>query len=76
VAIKKMNLRDQNKDRAVNELLVTREHKNPNIVNYLDSYLVDEDLWLVMEYVNGVTLQAVVREIRLSEGEIAAVSRE
>ena len=30
----------------INEILVMREHKNPNIVNYLDSYLIGEELWV------------------------------
>ncbi|NXB26629.1 PAK3 kinase, partial [Rhagologus leucostigma] len=40
------------------------------------TYLVDEDLWLVMEYMDGGTLQDVVRQTRLAEEEMAAVSRE
>ncbi|NXH86178.1 PAK3 kinase, partial [Edolisoma coerulescens] len=35
------------------------------------SYLVDEDLWLVLEYMDGGTLPDVVRQTRL-----AAISRE
>ncbi|XP_005062300.2 PREDICTED: serine/threonine-protein kinase PAK 3-like [Ficedula albicollis] len=76
VAIKKMSLRDQNWERAVNEILVLKGKKNPNIVNSLDSFLVDEDLWLVMEYMDGGTLQDIVRQTRMAEGEMAAVSRE
>lgn len=40
------------------------------------SYLLDEELWLVMEYMDGGSLHDVIRETRLAEGEIAAVSRE
>ncbi|XP_068856225.1 serine/threonine-protein kinase PAK 3-like, partial [Aphelocoma coerulescens] len=76
VAIKKMSLRGQNRERAVNEILVLKDKKNPNIVSFLDSFLVDEDLWLVMEYMDGGTLQDVVRQTRMAEGEMAAVSRE
>ncbi|XP_068856226.1 serine/threonine-protein kinase PAK 3-like [Aphelocoma coerulescens] len=76
VAIKKMSLRGQNGERAVNEILVLKDKKNPNIVSSLDSFLVDEDLWLVMEYMDGGTLQDVVRQTRMAEGEMAAVSRE
>ncbi|XP_068856201.1 serine/threonine-protein kinase PAK 3-like [Aphelocoma coerulescens] len=76
VAIKKMSLRGQNGERAVNEILVLKDKKNPNIVSSLDSFLVDEDLWLVMEYMDGGTLKDIVRQTRMAEGEMAAVSRE
>ncbi|XP_077047169.1 serine/threonine-protein kinase PAK 3-like [Agelaius phoeniceus] len=76
VAIKKMSLRGQNRERAVNEILLLKDKKNPNIVNSLDSFLVDGDLWLVMEYMDGGTLRDVVRQMRMAEGEMAAVSRE
>ncbi|KAF7237908.1 Serine/threonine-protein kinase PAK 1 [Varanus komodoensis] len=40
VAIKQMNLQQQpKKELIINEILVMRENKNPNIVNYLDRYL-------------------------------------
>ncbi|NXC83907.1 PAK3 kinase, partial [Cercotrichas coryphoeus] len=40
------------------------------------SYLVDEDLWLVMEYVDGGTLTSVLVRVFMEEGLIAAISRE
>lgn len=47
VAIKQMNLSQQpKKELIINEILVMRENKHPNVVNYLDSYLVDDELWV------------------------------
>lgn len=47
VAIKQMNLAQQpKKELIINEILVMRENKHANIVNYLDSYLVGDDLWV------------------------------
>ncbi|NWZ42805.1 PAK3 kinase, partial [Brachypodius atriceps] len=77
VAIKKIDLHGlRKKEVTVNELMVMKKNRNPNLVNYLDSYLVNEEFWLVMEYMDGGTLSDVIDEARMSEGEIAAVSRE
>ncbi|XP_053787422.1 uncharacterized protein LOC128781674 isoform X6 [Vidua chalybeata] len=77
VAIKKINLQGpRKKELKVNELMLMKTNKNPNLVNYLDSYLVDGQLWLVMEYMDGGTLSDVISETYLSEDEMAAISRE
>ena len=48
VAIKQMNLAQQpKKELIINEIIVMKEIKQANIVNFVDSYLVGEtELWV------------------------------
>lgn len=77
VAIKQMNLEQQpKKDLIINEILVMKDSKHRNIVNFMDSFLHKGDLWVVMEYMEGGSLTDVVTYNVMSEPQIAAVCRE
>ena len=69
VAIKEMDLSNQpRKELIVNEILVMKESQHPNIVNFLDSYLVkNTELWVVMEYMEGGALTDIIENNTLED---------
>ncbi|KAJ2962780.1 hypothetical protein NQZ79_g2085 [Umbelopsis isabellina] len=78
VAIKQMDLANQpRKELIVNEILVMKESQHPNIVNFLDSYLVKQnELWVIMEYMEGGALTDVIDNNTMTEQQIATVCME
>lgn len=78
VAVKQMDLALQpKKELVVNEILIMKESSHPNIVNYLDSFLVrGHELWVVMEYMGGGALTDVIENNKFTESQIATVCNE
>ena len=80
VAIKTMDLRNQpRKELIVNEIIVMKESMHPNIVNYLDAFLLENnnELWVVMEFMEGGALTDIIDSNPvIAEDQIAAICRE
>ncbi|XP_076246151.1 serine/threonine-protein kinase PAK mbt isoform X2 [Calliopsis andreniformis] len=74
VAVKKMDLRkQQRRELLFNEVVIMRDYHHPNIVEMYDSFLVDDELWVVMEYLEGGALTDIVTHLRMDESQIATV---
>ncbi|CCF56270.1 hypothetical protein KAFR_0A08360 [Kazachstania africana CBS 2517] len=86
VAIKQMILSKQpRKELIVNEILVMKNSRHKNIVNFLEAYLkTEDDLWVVMEFMEGGSLTDIIENSPtngsnhspLTEPQIAYIVRE
>ncbi|KAH9887515.1 Pkinase-domain-containing protein [Xylariomycetidae sp. FL2044] len=80
VAIKQMDLAHQpRKELIVNEIMVMKDSKHRNIVNFLDAFLRNNnsELWVVMEYMEGGALTDVIdNNPVISEEQISTICLE
>lgn len=80
VAIKQMDLAHQpRKELIVNEIMVMKDSRHKNIVNFLDAFLRNNnsELWVVMEYMEGGALTDVIdNNPSISEEQIATICHE
>lgn len=80
VAIKQMDLRSQpRKELIVNEIIVMKESRHDNIVNFLDAFLQEDtyELWLVLEFMEGGALTDVIdNNAQITEDQIATICYE
>eukprot|EP01116_Phalansterium_solitarium_P005422 TRINITY_DN1702_c0_g1_i2.p1 TRINITY_DN1702_c0_g1~~TRINITY_DN1702_c0_g1_i2.p1 ORF type:complete len:374 (-),score=126.83 TRINITY_DN1702_c0_g1_i2:402-1523(-) len=79
VAIKKMELNGDNIKLVITEIGMMQTSRHANIVEYLDAYLVGQQLWVAMEYVAGgclTDLLELFEDVRLHEHHIAFIARE
>ena len=80
VAIKQMDLRNQpRKELIVNEIVVMKDSKHPNIVNFIEAFLPEEqmELWVVMEFMEGGPLTDVIdNNPSIAEDQIATICLE
>ncbi|KAJ1369799.1 Serine/threonine-protein kinase PAK 2 [Parelaphostrongylus tenuis] len=75
VAVKRMNLRrQQRRELLFNEVSIMRDYQHANIVRMFSSHLVGDELWVVMEYMEGGSLTDIVTQTRMTEAQIATVS--
>jgi len=76
VAVKRMDLRkQQRRELLFNEVVIMRDYHHSNIVEMYDSYLVEDELWVVMEYLEGGALTDIVTNVRMTEEQIATVCK-
>uniref|UniRef100_A0A3P9LB93 non-specific serine/threonine protein kinase n=1 Tax=Oryzias latipes TaxID=8090 RepID=A0A3P9LB93_ORYLA len=74
VAVKKMDLKkQQRRELLFNEVVIMRDYHHENVVEMYNSYLVGDELWVVMEFLEGGALTDIVTHTRMNEEQIATV---
>lgn len=53
-----------------------RDYHHPNIVEMHASYLVNDELWVVMEFLEGGALTDIVTHSKMDEEQIATVCKQ
>eukprot|EP01124_Arcella_intermedia_P007260 TRINITY_DN1439_c0_g1_i3.p1 TRINITY_DN1439_c0_g1~~TRINITY_DN1439_c0_g1_i3.p1 ORF type:complete len:457 (-),score=96.17 TRINITY_DN1439_c0_g1_i3:47-1417(-) len=77
VAIKKLQgVTEKEKKSNICEIACLITLKHPNIVNYICSYQIDNDIWIVMEYMEGGTLSQAIRVHTFAENHISYITKQ
>jgi len=79
VSVKKLRLNGHNVKEITTEIAIMKTCKHPNIVNYIDSYIVEDNLWVVREYMGNGSLDELTYRfdvVKLGEKHIAMICRE
>eukprot|EP01126_Amoeba_proteus_P063062 TRINITY_DN864_c0_g1_i10.p1 TRINITY_DN864_c0_g1~~TRINITY_DN864_c0_g1_i10.p1 ORF type:complete len:188 (-),score=42.97 TRINITY_DN864_c0_g1_i10:776-1339(-) len=74
-----MKLGENYEEDLITEITMMKTLSHPNIVKYIDSYIVEKKLWVVMEFMGGGSLTDILElfpHLQMSESEIAQIMLE
>ena len=74
VAVKMMDMAVQpKKESIINEILVLKDARHPNVVNFVDAFFENNCLFVVMEYMEGGSLTDLIDAGEIPEPQIATI---
>jgi len=79
VAVKKMALNSDSAKLITTEIRIMKTSQHPNVVQYIDAYIVNDQLWVVMEFMGGGCLTEILEQfehVKLTEPQVAFVVKE
>lgn len=74
-----MQLNEESIPLVVTEIDIMKSSKHPNIVNYIESFVFDEQLWVAMEYMDGGCLTEILDQypkVLMTEPQMAHVAKQ
>jgi len=76
VAIKMINVKANEMSAIDNEIRMMKTSKHECVVEYVGSYLKEDLLWVVMEYMDAGPLTDIISAVRMTEPQIAAICKD
>ena len=79
VAVKKMAVTPKNQKHLLTEIDIQKNSNHPNVVNYLNGYYLEAEIWVVLEFMGGGSLTEILemfQYVQLTEPQIAYVTYE
>jgi len=70
------NTSSKKKEKNMREALLLKSFDHPNLLRFLDCYTSDEECWIILEDVEGVNLQKLVKKAKLNEAMIANIAKQ
>ena len=74
VAIKKMEITQKEKENLESELYLQQTSSDPNIVPVLGAYINNDELWVILELLQGGALTDILLNMQMAESEMAYVT--
>jgi len=74
IAVKKMQLNGESLKLLITEISIMKTSHHEAIVEYIDSYIVEDQLWVVMEFMGGGCLTEVLEQfdsVQMTEPQMA-----
>ena len=76
VAVKEMKLTEKNRKTLIDETRLMASLNHANIIKFYGAHMVDDMLWIIMEYMDGGSLTNVATFCEVQEPHIAYFARE
>lgn len=71
VALKKLNVTPKTEKDILAEITIQRRIRHENVVNLLAAFCVDSEVWVLMDFMGGGALSAVVDSVDMTEPQIS-----
>jgi len=70
------HIKPSDKRHNVDEILALRDLRHQNIVQYICSFRLKDEMWIVMEFLEGGTLEQALNNAQFSEVQVAYIVKE
>jgi p21-activated kinase 1 len=76
IAVKEMVLTEKNERMLLEETKLMSRMRHPNVIGFIQAHRIDQELWILMEYMEGGSLTNIAQLCDCQEPHVAYFARE